>query len=225
MSHNGKEEKENMNAARHLQVVPSSAPDNENGKVKNTPPKRLKNAERRSREYFTPDEVESLIAAAKKRGRHGFRDAAMVLVAYRHGLRVSELVGLQWPAVGLENQQLHVSRLKNGRPGVHPLLGDEIRILRRLKTLANGSAFVFTSERGGRLSARTVRYMIAEAGKAAGLINAHPHQLRHATGYKLANDDCNTRTIQDYLGHKSIVHTVRYTELNSSRFEGLFGTW
>lgn len=122
---------------------------------------------------------------------------------------------------------LHVNKAlgtqKLSRPAVHPLPGDEIRVLRKLKAQAKGSAFVFTSEGGGKLDPRSVRYVVVEAGKVAGLPFAHPHQLRHACGYKLANDGQDTRLIQSYLGHRAIQHTTVYTELNSARFENLWG--
>ncbi len=195
-------------------------------KVRNRPPLRVKNLERRSREYLTEDEVSLLVNTARQRGRWGQRDAAMLLVAYRHGLRVTELVRLKWESVDFENQQIHVARLKNGKPAVHPLTGAVLRDLRKCKKEADGCGFVFQSERGGPLSTSSVRYMIAEAGKAAGLdFPVHPHMLRHACGYKLANDGQDTRLIQGYLGHKNIAHTVRYTELNSTRFNKLWGAW
>jgi type 1 fimbriae regulatory protein FimE len=96
-------------------------------------PRRRPNAEVRSREYLTEPEVEKLIKAAGKLGRHGHRDSTLILLAYRHALRVSELVALRWDAVDLEQGFLHVARLKNGRPGTHPLAGREIRALRRLR--------------------------------------------------------------------------------------------
>lgn len=225
MSINGKEGNKNVNNIMHLRVVNGTVPSNENGKVKNQPPRRVKNSERRDREYLTLDEVERLIVGAKKRGRQGQRDGALILIAFRHGLRVSELVALKWSEVDFDNQQLHVTRLKNGKPSVHPLPGDEMRVLRKLHTQADGSAFVFTSERGGPLDARTVRHVVAEAGKVAGIPFAHPHQLRHACGFKLANDGRDTRLIQGYLGHKSITHTVHYTELSPHRFNDLWGAW
>jgi len=106
-----------------------SAPNTLNGKV---PPPRRKNSEVRSREHLTPDEVEQLINAAKSVGRHGHRDATLILMAYRHGLRVSELVAIRWDMVDLKQGLLHVSRLKNGVTSTHPLRGPELRALRKL---------------------------------------------------------------------------------------------
>lgn len=182
-------------------------------------PRRLKNADLRTREYLTADEVERLIAIAKA-NRHGHRDATMVLVAYRHGLRVSELVDLRWDQVEFSSATLHVRRVKNGTPSTHPIVGDELRALRRLqREQAPKSPFVFTSERGSPFTVAGFARMIERAGTEAKLsFKAHPHMLRHACGYALANKGHDTRAVQSYLGHKNIQHTVRYTELSPTRF-------
>jgi type 1 fimbriae regulatory protein FimB/type 1 fimbriae regulatory protein FimE len=197
------------------------APINEKRTV--TTPKRLANAEYRRREYLTPTEVERLLKAAGK-NRHGHRDATMVLVCYRHGLRVSELVGLEWSQIDFNAANLHVRRLKGSTDGVHPIRGDELRALRRLQREQEPkSAFVFTSERGSPFSTAGFLRMIQRAGETASLgFPVHPHMLRHATGFKLANDGVDTRTLQAYLGHKSIGNTVRYTELSPNRFKDLW---
>ena len=147
----------------------------------------------------------------------------MVLLAFRHGLRSSELVDLRWDQVDLEYGILHVRRVKQGTPATHPLTGRELRALRRLERQAAGSPFVFVGERGAPFSTRGFQAMIERVAGAAGFeMKVHPHILRHACGYKLANDSVDTRTIQGYLGHKSIQHTVRYTELAPTRFKNLF---
>jgi type 1 fimbriae regulatory protein FimB/type 1 fimbriae regulatory protein FimE len=192
-------------------------PTTENRKVL---PKRVRNADLRPREYLTPDEVRRLIDHAGKLGRHGPRDAALLMLAYRHGLRVSELVALRWDMVDLKQGLLHVSRMKNGIPSVHPLRGPELRLLRKLQRDYPETSYVFVTERKGPLTPDTVRKLILRAGDAAGLcFPVHPHMLRHACGYKLANDGHDTRAIQHYLGHKNIQHTVRYTELSPTRFK------
>jgi type 1 fimbriae regulatory protein FimB/type 1 fimbriae regulatory protein FimE len=192
-------------------------------KLSSAPPRKLRNLDRRSREFLTSDEVGQLMDAAGKVGRHGHRDATMILVAYRHGLRVSELVALRWDHADLKQGLLHVRRRKNGSPSTHPLSGVELRALRRLQRDYDGSPFMFVSERLGPLTESNVRKMVARAGIEAGLpFPAHPHMLRHAAGYKLANDGQDTRAIQHYLGHKNITHTCRYTELSPERFKGFW---
>jgi type 1 fimbriae regulatory protein FimE len=184
------------------------------------PPRRVPNAERRSREFLTSEEVESVIKASEKVGRHGFRDATLILIAYRHALRVSELVSLRWDQVDLNQGLLHVKRLKNGNPSTHPLHGPELRALRKLQRDYPSSPYVFTGERRGPLTASTVRKMVARAGVESGLeFPIHPHMLRHAAGYKLANDGVDTRAIQCYLGHRNITHTCVYTALSPDRFK------
>jgi integrase len=183
---------------------------------------RKANAEYRTREHLTEREVERLIEAAKD-NRHGHRDATMILIAFRHGLRAAEMVDLRWEQVDLKGGVLHVRRVKQGSPATHPLTGRELRTLRRLEREAAGSPFVFVSERGAPFSTRGFQAMVERAAKSAGFdMKIHPHMLRHACGYKLANDGVDTRTIQSYLGHKSIQHTVRYTELSPTRFKSLF---
>ena len=177
----------------------------------------------RPREYLTEDEVRRLMQAARRVGRHGHRDATLILLSYRHGLRVSEAVALRWEQVDLSQGRLHVRRLKRGQPSVHPLRGPELRALRRLARDYCNSSYVFVSERGGPLSDSAVRKLVARAGERAGLpLTVHPHMLRHSTGYKLANDGHDTRAIQQYLGHRNIQHTVRYTELCASRFNAFW---
>jgi integrase len=198
----------------HLRVV---SPRAVNGTV---PPRRVPNATLRTREYLTEAEVDRLIKAAKA-NRHGQRDATMILLAFRHGLRAAELVDLRWDQVDLgRNAALHVRRVKNGIPTTHPLQGDEMRALRALK---RNSPFVFTSERGAPFTTAGFAKMVARAGVEAKFkFGVHPHMLRHACGYALANAGHDTRALQAYLGHKNIQHTVRYTELSPLRFKNFW---
>jgi integrase len=188
-------------------------------------PKRLPNGDLRTREYLTEAEVERLMTAAKK-NRWGHRDATMLLVAYRHGLRSSELVDLRWDQVDFRTGSLHVRRVKQGSPSTHPILGDELRALRRLqRDQEPKSSFVFTSERGSPFTTAGFARMIERAGLEAKFgFKAHPHMLRHACGYALANRGHDTRALQAYLGHRNIQHTVRYTELSSTRFKDFWRT-
>jgi len=202
----------------HLALV---APTTVIGTVR--PPRRRRNAEVRAREYLTDAEIARLIAAAA-RNRYGHRDATMVLVAYRHGLRSAELVTLRWDAVDFAHGRLHVRRLKGGSESVHPLSGRELRALRRLKRQQEPHLpFIFTSERGAPFTPAGFRKMVARLGVAADVgFPVHPHMLRHACGFKLANDGVNTRSLQAYLGHRNIQHTVRYTELAPTRFKNFW---
>ena len=163
------------------------------------------------------------MSAAGKTGRHGHRDQTIILTGFRHGLRVSELVALRWEQMDLKAGLMHVNRAKNGTPATHPLRGPELRALRKVARDYPNSPYLFSSERKGPLTASSLRKIVARAGRLAGIpFPVHPHMLRHACGYKLANDGHDTRAIQHYLGHRNITHTVRYTELASDRFNGFW---
>jgi site-specific recombinase XerD len=187
------------------------------------PPTKPHNVTRRSREYLTAEEVDGLIRAARRQGRYGQRNATLILLMYRHGLRVAEVVRLEWDMLDLEAALLHVRRVKHGLAALHPLRGPELRALRQLQHTYPEMAYVFVSERGAPLTARTVYHIIAEAGRAAGFsFPVHPHMLRHACGFYLANKGVDTRALQQYLGHRNIQHTVRYTELTPHRFQNFW---
>jgi integrase len=183
--------------------------------------RRTPNKDLRPREHLTELEVEKLIKAARD-NRHGVRDATMILIAFRHGLRVSELCSLQWSDVEFETATLHVRRAKGGDSATHPLLGDETRALRALKREAR-SPFVFVSERGAPFTTAGFASLVERAGTKAEIgFKVHPHMLRHSTGYALANKGTDTRTLQAYLGHRSIQSTVRYTALAPGRFKNIW---
>lgn len=186
-------------------------------------PRRPANTELRAREYLTAGEVRRLIKAASG-GRHGQRDAAMILLGYRHGLRPSEIAKLQWSQVKFgRNAILNVRRVKRGKPSAHPLRSDEVRALRELRRQFPGSAFVFVTERGGPFTAGAVNRHIKRIGARAGLQAVHAHMLRHGCGYALAKAGHDTRAIQDWLGgHRPIQHTVRYSALGPSRFRNFW---
>lgn len=187
------------------------------------PPKKIRNIERRSREYLTLAEIEKLISTAKQLGRYGARDSTMILMAYRHGFRVSELIALKWSQVDLKQWLIHVTRRKNGVASTHPLFGPELRALRALKREYPDADYIFMTERGSPITDSTFRKVVARAGIEAKFgLPIHPHMHRHSTGFKLANDRQNTRSIQHYLGHKNIQHTVRYTEIATIRFKGFW---
>jgi integrase len=189
-------------------------------KVRKVPPRKPRNSTVRAREYLTEGEIERLVKAAGA-NRYGHRDATMILVAFRHGLRTAELTQLRWEAIDFDRGELAVARVKGGKSATHPLTGRELRALRRLKReQVPASSFVFVSERGAPFAPRGFRQVIERLGQAAGFdFPVHAHMLRHACGYKLANDGVDTRSLQAYLGHRNIQHTVRYTELAASRFK------
>ena len=175
------------------------------------------------RDYLTEQEAERLIHAAGQVGRNPHRDKAMILVAYTHGLRVSELVALTWGHVHLDDGTIHINRAKNGVPSVHPLRGREIRALRKIRRDNPYARHVFISERKGPLTTRAVQHIVRRAGQKAGIDwPIHPHMLRHSCGYHHANNGQDTRAIQAYLGHRSIQHTVRYTQLAPERFNNFW---
>jgi site-specific recombinase XerD len=183
------------------------------------PPPRQHAWTRRSRDYLTPHEVDQLIHAARRTGRYGHRDATMILMTYRHGFRVSELVALTWSHINLQEGTLDVRRRKNGLNNTHPLRGPEIRALRRLRREWPATEYVFLSERNAPLTARTVQQIVFRAGRAAGIpFQVNVHALRHACGYKLANDGQDLRAIASYLGHRNLQSTMRYPEVNARRF-------
>jgi integrase len=201
-------------AKQHLKLV---APATEKRTVA---PGRKANDAYRKREHLTEAEVERLMKATRD-NRWGHRDATMILVAFRHGLRVSELVDLRWDQIDLATANLHVRRVKKGSPATHPIRGDELRALRKLAREQDPkSPFVFTSERGSPFTTAGFARLMERAGEGADLgFKAHPHMLRHACGFALANKGHDTRALQAYLGHKNIQHTVRYTELAPDRFK------
>lgn len=184
-------------------------------------PKGSKNETFRTREHLTPAEVERLVKAAKD-NRNGQRDATMIRMAYEHGLRAAELVKLEWSQVDFDGDNLHVRRAKKGSPATHPLNGDTKRALRVLRREAPHSRYVFESELHEQFTTAGFAKMVRRAADKAGLadLKVHPHMLRHARGFKLANEGKDTRSIQAFLGHKSISNTVKYTELAPGRFEG-----
>lgn len=187
-------------------------------------PNARKYSEVRTREHLLPYEVEAMRRAIKKfKGRHAHRDSTLILFIYRHGLRVAETTALRWEQIDFCSGTIYVKRVRKGTPSIQPLYGDEIRSLRKLQRDYPASPYVFQSSRHGPLAQDTVRGIVERAGSLAGLpFPVHAHMLRHGTGYYLANRGTDTRTIQSYLGHNNIQHTVRYTELASTKFQGLW---
>jgi len=178
---------------------------------------------KRERRYLEPDERRALLAAAK-RGRWAARDYALVLLAYRHGLRCSEIIGLQWQDVKLPAARLFVQRAKDGRNAPHPMQLDEVTALKALWKAEGkpGSGPVFASERRKPFSRDGVNKLIERLGERAGIAwRVFPHALRHTAGYELVNNGVNLRVIQAWLGHKSIQSTMVYTALDERQFDGI----
>ena len=181
----------------------------------------------RRREYLTADEIEKLLAAAKKT-RNPERDYAILLLAYRHALRVTEICQLKLSDVNLELAEVYVHRLKGSLASPHPMFNGETAAIKAW--LAKRAEMnppetcdtLFISERRRPLVRRTIWVMIREAARAGGLehLQVHPHMLRHSTGYRLVNEGVDTRSLQGFMGHASINSTVRYTALDSRRFRG-----
>jgi site-specific recombinase XerD len=173
------------------------------------------------RKYLTPDEVEWLIAAAKRSKAYGHRNGTLILLMFRHGLRVSEAVSLGWHQIDLTTGTIAVARLKNGVPSVHPLTGIELRALKRLRREHPGARHVFLSQRGQPMTRQNVNALLARLGREAAIeVPVRPHALRHATGFKLANDGHDTRSLQHFMGHRNIQSTVTYTAMDANRFNG-----
>ena len=175
------------------------------------------------REYLTEKEVTQLCDAARARGRWGHRDATMILIAFRHGLRVSELVALRWEQIDLQAGRLQVIRRKGSDDSVQPLSGVEIRALRRVRREQEAAArYVFLSERGAPFTTNGFFKMLSRAAASIAMPDVHPHLLRHRTGFKLVNQGVDTRTLAAYLGHRQIANTARYTKMDARRFDGFW---
>lgn len=179
-----------------------------------------------AKNFLTSSEMKKFLAAARK-SRHGVRNYCLMLTAYRHGLRVSELVDIRLKDLDLETGRVFVRRLKGSLSTHQPIEGDELRAirawLRERENYPNASSnYLFLSERGP-MTRQSINYLVEQTGIRAKLnFKVNPHMLRHSTGYYLANKGCDTRLIQDYLGHRNITHTVRYTRTAAHRFEGLW---
>ena len=175
------------------------------------------------REWLTELEVEQLCAEARKRGRYGHRDGTMILIAFRHGLRVSELVALRWQQVDLDAGRLRVIRRKVSGDSVQPLSGPEIRALRRIKREQEpGTRYVFVTERKAPMTTSGFDKTLRRTAARIGMAGVYCHLLRHACGFKLVNQGVDTRSLAAYLGHVNLTNTRRYTKMDAKRFDGFW---
>ncbi|HCQ0627457.1 TPA: tyrosine-type recombinase/integrase [Escherichia coli] len=170
-----------------------------------------------TRKYLTQDEVYRLMDAAQSMS-FPERNRCLIMMAFIHGFRASELLDLRLSDIDASGKQLNIRRIKNGFSTTHPLLPDEYNLiklwLKQRKLIENGveGDWLFLSRKRRPISRQHFFSIIREAGKRAGLaVKAHPHMLRHACGFALADNGVDTRLLQDYLGHRNIQHTVRYT--------------
>jgi type 1 fimbriae regulatory protein FimB/type 1 fimbriae regulatory protein FimE len=174
---------------------------------------------------LTELEIERLRKQAKSGpGRYGHRDSTMILLAFRHALRVTELVNLKWTDVDFTTGRLNVRRLKGSISGEHPIRGDELRALRELRRQYPESPYLFATERKGPMTAAGFRKLLSRLAVRAGMadLKVHPHALRHSTGHALVNKGTDTRTLQGYMGHAQIANTVKYTHLDARRYDGIW---
>src|SRR5215472_14022965 len=208
-------------------AIGEAVPTIGSGTVVRFPARRRKQTETASaeprRQYLTEREVEQLCHAASRRGRYGHRDATMILLAYRHGLRVSELVALRWDQIDLDTGRLQVVRRKGSDDSVQPLSGVEIRALRKLRRdQPAGLRYVFVSERGAPFTTNGFFKTLSRAATSIGMADVHPHLLRHGPGFTLVNRGVDTRTLAAYLGHRNLANTARYTRMDAKRFDGFW---
>jgi type 1 fimbriae regulatory protein FimB len=200
-------------------MVTAHAPDRRNVK---SAPAAATDAHERDKDFLSDTEIAVLLDAARA-GRHGVRNHLLILAMFRHGLRVSEAIGLRRDEVDLDRARLWIRRLKNGLAVEHPIAGDELRAIKRyLATRPDSLPWLFVSERAQPLTRQSVNYLIGIAARRAQLPPVHPHMLRHSCGFYLANRGYDLRLIQDYLGHRDPKHTVHYTRVAGNRFEGLW---
>ena len=212
-----------MSSVNALAPSTDAAPIQVNGKVTAMPPRRQKDS--RPRKHLLPVEVAALLKAARKSGRYRLRDEALVMIAYRHGLRASELVNLRWSAVDLRGHTIAINRAKGGMDTQHPLRAVELRLLGRLRRENPDSEYVFLSERGTPMTTANFRKVLTRLATTAGpaiAITVNPHALRHACGFYLAGKGVDTRALSHYLGHRSLQSTERYTAQSAARFKDFF---
>ncbi len=170
------------------------------------------------KDLLTSSEVSKLLVACET-NRYAVRDQALILLAFRHGLRATEATTTTWNQIDLDGGRFTVYRLKGSEGSVQVLEPDEVRLLKKLKSYQPNSLYVFVTERGTPMDRDCFRKLMRAAGKKAGFdFSCHPHQLRHGAGHALAMQNQSTRSIQHFLGHKNLNHVIRYTRMHDSAF-------
>lgn len=202
-----------------------SKTDKQNLKIRQLTEEEREEQESR-RKYLELSEINALLEGAKYTGRNGVRNYTLLLMMFRHGLRVSEAARLRWGAISFDAQTVFINRVKNSNSGVHPLQDDEVEALLKVKSIYPRSKYVFPNSKdiqNGKLATSGINKIMQRAAKAAGIdaLKIHPHTLRHSCGYFLCNDGYDTRLIQSWLGHRDIRNTVIYTEMNPARFNSI----
>ena len=182
-------------------------------------PKR-RNVSRRSRDYVRPEEVRRLLKAALTDGRHAHRNYTLILLCYRHALRVSELSELRWRMIDFNRKVIRVKRILNGIDSVQPLRREELTALRKLKRDYPGHSYLFINRFSKQMSEKSINRVVGNSGRKAKLrIRVTPSMLRRACGYALAKAGHSMVAVQHYLGHRNIRHTLRYFALPDRPFK------
>lgn len=179
------------------------------------------------RKFLTPQEVTLLLTTVLE-SPNPERNYCLIMMTFLHGFRATEVLRLRLSDIDLHGHQINVSRIKNSFSTIHPLIPREMQALHkwlrvRKKWAGPGNDWLFIKRSGEPISRQQLYNILTDTSKKTGLtVCAHPHMLRHACGYALADNGVDTRLIQDYLGHRNIRHTVRYTASNSARFGGIW---
>ena len=179
-----------------------------------------RNLPRRSRRNLQPEEVRRLLAAALDNGRFAHRNYTLILLCYRHALRIGELSGLRWRMIDFDQKVIRVKRLNNGIDSAQPLRREELVALRKLKRDYPGKSHLFVTRSGVPMGGRTISRIVANAGRKAKLrIRVTPATLRRSCGYALAQAGHSMVAVQHYMGHRNIRHTQRYFQLPDKPFK------
>ncbi len=166
-------------------------------------------------QFLTQPELRALFRVITRK-----RDRALFLIAYRHGLRASEVGLLQVDDVNFAQQRLTIRRLKRSLPGIYPLRPDEVTALKAyLRERTSHAPALFLSQRGTPISRRQLDTLMKHYGEAAGIpiSKRHFHVLKHSIATHLLDAGADLRFIQDWVGHASIKNTVIYAQLTSRR--------